>query len=75
MMPKPVDGVRIFLGMINYLEQFLPKLADLTIIKKTDITKIAWQWGTAEENEFNELKNIVTSTEILRYYNVKKDTM
>ena len=75
-MPPPIDktGVRRFLGMINYLEKFLPKLAEKTKeLRKFTEKKTVWQWGTAEENEFNYLKNIVTSTEILRYYDVKKD--
>ena len=75
-MPTQIDktGVRRFLGMINYLDKFLPKLADKTKeLRKLTEKKTVWQWGTAEENEFNDLKNIVTSTEILRYYDVKKD--
>ena len=75
-MPEPKDktGVPRFLGMIQYLEKCLPKLADRTHkLRKLTEKKISWQWGPEEQSEFKDLKQLLTSTEILKYYDVNKN--
>ena len=75
-MPTPEDksGVRRILGMIQYLEKFLPRLANKTnrmrlLTKKS--TK--WNWGKSEDEEFKELKKIVAASDTLKYYDVNKE--
>ena len=72
--PTAITAVIRFLGMIQYLEKFLPRLSEHTkILMRQTEKKISWQWTEAERKEFKELKELVTSAKILTYYNVKED--
>ena len=54
-MPETKDftAVRRFLGMIQYLEKFLPRISEHTkILRRLTENKISWQWTEAERKEF-----------------------
>ena len=71
---KDIIAVRRFLGMIQYLEKFLPRLSEYTnILRRLTEKKISWHWTEPKQKEFKELKELVTSTQILKYYNIKED--
>ena len=47
--PKDITAIRRFLGMIQYLEKFLPTLSEHTkILRRLTENKIRWQWTEAE---------------------------
>ena len=72
-MPAPTDvtGVRRFLGMVQYLSKFLPKLADLTKPLR-DLTQkaVIFTWQKAQEDAFNAVKDAISETPVLRYYSL-----
>ena len=74
-MPQPQDkeGVRRFLGLVQYLAKFKPNLsqidAPLRILLKTDAL---FHWEDEQEKSFKELKRLCSSPPVLAYYNVNK---
>ena len=54
--PKDITAVRRFLGMIQYLEKFLPRLYTKILTRLTE-KKISWKWTEAARKEFKELMN------------------
>ena len=59
--------------LISYLSKFLPHLSDLTKpLRELTQKEIEWCWGETQENAFRQLKEAVTRTPVLRYYNVKE---
>ncbi|KAG1790917.1 uncharacterized protein HD556DRAFT_1216361, partial [Suillus plorans] len=61
--------VRSYLGLVRYLEQFLPKLADHTRILTPLTTKAAdahWPgWTTEHQKVFDAIKRLVTGRDCL----------
>lgn len=59
--------------MTNFIAKFLPKLSDVTkplreLIKKN----VEFHWLDTHEQAFLALKNLITQSETLRYYDVSK---
>ena len=74
-MPAPTNksGVQRLLGLAQYLSKFLPHLSDLTKpLRELTQKEVEWCWEEAQENAFRQLKEAVTRTPVLRYYNVKE---
>ena len=71
-MPPPTDvaAVQRLLGLTQYLSKFLPHLTK----PLRDLTQkdTAWMWDNPQQTAFAMLKNAVSSTPILRYYNLKE---
>jgi len=63
-MPTPKDAadVKRFVGMVNYVGKFSPRIAELTQplrdLLKTDTD---WVWGSAQQRAFDELRKELSS--------------
>ena len=72
-MPAPTDvaGVKRVLGLVQYLAKFIPNLSDvsdpLRILVKNDVQ---WHWNREQQQSFDELKRLVSTAPVLRFYNV-----
>ena len=75
-MPVPTDkaAVQRLLGLAQYLAKFLPHLSDITKPLR-DLTQrdVDWVWGSIHQAAFEKLKEAVTKTPVLRYYNLKEE--
>ena len=75
-MPAPNDkaGVQRLLGMVQYLSKFLPNLAELTKPLR-DLTRkeVEWTRGPPQASAFTAVKAAVSSTPVLRYYNLSEE--
>ena len=72
-MPTPADvpSLQSFLGMVNYVSKFVRKLSDHTELLRTLTVKGAdWKWLPEHEKGFENLKSLLTSPPVLRYYDV-----
>ena len=70
--PKDISEVRRFLGFIQYLSKFLPSLSDESApLRKLVEKDTAWHWGRSQEDSFHKLKQLASSTPVLRYYDVR----
>ena len=68
--PTTVKELRRLLGMANQLSKFSPKLAEVTKpLRDLLSTKNQWTWGNPQEAAFNNLKQVLSSNEILALYN------
>ena len=67
--PTNVHELKQLLGMVNYLGKFLPNLSTvlqpISELLKTDMT---WLWGVKQAEAFQKVKELVTTTPILVFY-------
>ena len=77
-MPQPenLKDLQTFLGMIQYLSKFLPRIAELAeplwdLMKK----HAPYAWGPEHNKAFDYIKKEIVQVPILRYYNLKKETV
>ena len=72
-MPAPTDktGIQRLLGMIQCLSKFLPHLSDMTKPLR-DLTQqdVEWCWGDGQDSALKQIKEEVTRTPVLQYYNL-----
>ena len=70
--PKDVDELRCILGMVNYLGRFMQGLSTML----TDLlhSNAHWQWGSAQEEAFNAVKEKIANLPLLSFYTTKHPT-
>ena len=77
-MPKPenLKDLQTFLGMIQYLSKFSPRIAELTEPLQ-DLTKkhALYAWGPEHNQAFDYIKKEIVQAPILKYYDPKKETV
>ena len=72
--PQDVAAVQRLLGLAQYLSKFLPYLSDITKpLRELTQKDTVWVWGPAQQEALENLKMAVSSTPILRYYNVNEE--
>ena len=73
--PKNVTELQQFLGMIQYMSPFIPKLAEhtapLRALTKKD-TK--WEWNSSHQAAFNKVKDMICNDTSLAYFDVNAPT-
>ena len=75
-MPKPTNkkGVERILGFVNYLSRYLPKLAEVVApLRQLTEKAIPFYWETQQEKAFKEMKMLVTTAPVLKFYNVSEE--
>lgn len=75
-MPEPEDvaAIQRLLGLAQYLNKFLPHLSDITKpLRELTQRDTEWSWGPAQRSALESLKKAVSSTPILRYYNLQEE--
>ena len=74
--PKNITYLRSFLGVANQLAFFLPDFSHLTCeMRKLLYTKNVFRWVDIDENEFQKLKEILTSELLVKTFDPKLTTM
>ena len=73
--PTTSSGVRSFLGMATYCAKFIPKFSDVSAPLR-ELTKkdVPFRWTKKQEHSFNEIKRLLTSTEVMAYFDADKET-
>ena len=77
-MPSPSSKkeVQSFIGMINYLSKFSPRLTKLAEpIRELMKEKVPFNWGLEHQESFTMLKKKIVRAPILAYYNPQKETI
>ena len=74
--PRNKAEVRRFLGMINYMAKFLPKLSELSEPLR-NLTKEETQfiWSDVQVNAFLKLKKMLTEPPLLRCYDLEEEVI
>ena len=74
--PTSVSEVRRFLGMVNQLSKFSPQLANKTKpLRDLLSSKSQWTWGGTQIKAFQEVKTLLSSSEVLALYNPNSETV
>lgn len=74
--PSCKKQLQRFLGMINYLAKFIPNMSEITEpLRKLLINNVEWSWEFEQQQSFDKLKKLLTSTPVLSYYDVNKDVV
>lgn len=74
-MPRPmnVKDLERFLGMVNYVGNFISNLSGRNHVLRELLKKdIEWHWNTEHEKAFNDLKKCLLSVPVLQYYSLTK---
>ena len=68
---EKVNAVQRFLGFVNYLAKFLPKLSDACEpLRRLTDKNIIWHWEKHHQKAFERVKEMVINFPVLRYYDV-----
>ena len=71
--PGNANELKTFLGFIQYLGKFMPNMATESAPLRELLEKnVAWHWDQLQEESFQKLKQMVSSTPILGYYDPSK---
>ncbi|XP_062606687.1 uncharacterized protein K02A2.6-like [Saccostrea cucullata] len=72
--PKNVSELRSFLGIVNYYARFLPNLSSLLYPLHHLLSKSRkWSWSSECDKAFSEVKQLITSDEILTHYDPQRE--
>ena len=77
-MPQPVNKKELqsFIGMVNYLSHFTPRLSELAECLCNLIrVNVAFQWGPEHTEAFTSIKQETIQAPVLKYYDPKKPTV
>ncbi|KAL0894614.1 hypothetical protein ABMA27_013176 [Loxostege sticticalis] len=67
--PTNKKELQIFLGMVNYLRNFVSKLADLTAPLNSLLKKdVSWLWTEVHEKAFNNIKKCISTAPVLQNF-------
>lgn len=67
--PTNKKELQIFLGMVNYLRNFISKLADLTAPLNSLLKKnVNWLWTEVHESIFNNIKKCISMAPVLQNF-------
>ena len=72
--PHDVLALQRYLGFVNYLSQFLPKLSTMCEPLRALINnQKSWLWTTKYDKAFETIKQAVTQAPVLKYYDVNEE--
>lgn len=74
--PTNVTELRRILGMVNFLGRFIPHLSTI-LHPMTELLEKdrAWSWGPAQDSSFSKVKDLLTSTPTLAFYDPSRPTV
>lgn len=68
--PQNTKQLQSFLGMVNYLQIFIPNMSEVIEPLRGLLRKdVVWSWSMNCDSAFNKLKNILTELTTLSNYN------
>jgi len=71
--PDSREELQRFLGMLTYLSKFIPNLSHIASPLWTLLEKnVEWHWQAEQAYSFRPLKELITTTPVLKYFNSSK---
>ena len=68
--PENVKELQKFLGMVNFWSSFVPKMSEISVPLRNLLKKdVYWEWECDHKRAFEQLKKVLCSPPILRYFN------
>ena len=75
-MPKlvNVNDVQRFIGFVNYLSRFLPRLSDLCEpLRRLTDNNAEWKWTKVHDEAVETIKHLISCAPLLRYYRLEDE--
>jgi hypothetical protein len=75
-MPVPQDrkSPQRFLGMVNYLNKFIPNLADISRpLRELMGCSVAWHWMEKQQEAYDILISLIAQSPVLKYFDLDSD--
>ena len=73
--PTSASGVRSFLGMATYCAKFIPNFSDVTMpLRELSKKNNRFVWGEQQRKAFQKIKDLLTSTTVMAYFDKNKQT-
>lgn len=74
--PESKSEVRSFLAMTGYLSKFIPRYASLTKpLRDLTLKETQFHWGEAEQGAFQKVKDSISSSDVIAFFNPKLPMM
>ena len=76
-MPQADDkkAVQRLLGCVNYLSRFMPTISEVSEpLRKLTEKNALFMWESQQEEVFQSIKHMISSTPVLKYYDVASET-
>ena len=71
--PQNVANLQSFNGMVNYLKKFSPALSELSEpLKRLCKSRVKWVWELEQQNAFETIKQVITTIQVLTYFDKTK---
>lgn len=68
--PEDVKALSRFLGMVNYVSKFIPKLSEMaTNLRELNKQDVAWSWDAEKQKAYNAIKDAIAHAPTLKYFN------
>lgn len=72
--PQNKQQLQRLLGMVTYLNKFIPNLSMLTEpLRKLLPKDVEWVWSSDQSEAFNKIKTVLSEPPVLRFFDVNKD--
>ena len=75
-MPVPQDrkSLQRFLGMVSYLNKFIPNLADISRpFRELMEYSVAWHWMEKQQEAYDILVSLIAQSPVLKYFDLDSD--
>ena len=71
--PNSTEELLRFLGIITYLQKFVPNMSQLAAPLRQLLEKnVLWHWVSVHDDAFRQLKTAITQAPVLHYFDVSK---
>ena len=73
--PENATDIRSFLGLAQFLGRFVPDLTALSLrMRELTKAKVAFTWLPAHQEDFNQIKKVLTGPLVVRHYDPSLST-
>ena len=74
--PQNVANLQSFNGMVNYLKKFSQVLSEVSqALRRLCKSGIKWAWESEQQNAFQAIKQVITTLQVLAYFNKTRKHM
>ena len=69
--PGDITSLKRFLGMVNYLSKYMPRLSDMTEpLRRLDDKEVEFRWTNSHTTAMEAIEKAVTAAPVLRFFDV-----
>ena len=73
--PENVSEVKSLLGMAQYVSRYVPEYATITApLRALTKKETPWQWSDEQQDAFDKLKDSLTKSHVMSYFNPAQET-